>query len=37
MEEESGITLSNSPTVHIDYVVENELKKVQHNHLMASL
>ena len=37
MEEESGITLSNSPTVHIDYVIENELKKVQHNHLMASL
>ena len=37
MEEESGITLSNSPTVHIDYVIENELKKVQHNHFMASL
>lgn len=37
MEEESGITLSNSPTMHIDYVIKNQLNKVKHNHPMLSL
>lgn len=37
LEEETGITLSLSPTVHIDYMVVNQLKKVEHNHPMLSL
>jgi DNA ligase (NAD+) len=37
MEEETGIILSNSPTVHIDYFSLNSLKKVTHNHPMLSL
>lgn len=37
MEEQTGIILSNSPTVHVDYFCVNELKKVKHNHPMLSL
>lgn len=37
MEEQTGIILSNSPTVHVDYFSVNELKKVEHNHPMLSL
>ena len=37
LEEETGISLGNSPTIHIDYQVVNELKKVKHNHYMLSL
>ena len=37
LEEETGISLGNSPTIHIDYQVVNQLKKVKHNHLMLSL
>lgn len=37
LEEETNIILSDSPTVHIDYGIQNELKKVEHNHPMLSL
>ena len=37
LEEETGISLGNSPTIHIDYKVVNQLKKVKHNHPMLSL
>ena len=37
LEKETGVHLGNSPTVHVDYQVVNELKKVKHNHLMLSL
>lgn len=37
LEEETGISLGNSPTIHIDYQVVNQLKKVKHNHPMLSL
>ena len=37
LEEETGIFLGNSPTIHIDYRVVNQLKKVKHNHPMLSL
>ena len=37
LEEKTGICLGNSPTVHVDYTVVNELKKVRHNHPMLSL
>lgn len=37
LEELSGVILSNSPTLKIDYQVVNELKKVEHNHPMLSL
>lgn len=37
MEQETGVILSNSPTVHIDYTVKNALPKVNHNHPMLSL
>ncbi len=37
LEEETGIYLGNSPTVHVDYQVVNQLKKVKHNHPMLSL
>lgn len=37
LEEETGITLSTSPTIHIDYQVVNKLNKVTHNHPMLSL
>lgn len=37
MEEKTGIILSNSPTVKVDYFSVNELKKVEHNHPMLSL
>ena len=37
LEEETGISLGNSPTVHVDYQVVNQLKKVKHNHPMLSL
>lgn len=37
LEKETGIILTNSPTVHIDYQVVNSLQKVEHNHPMLSL
>ena len=37
LEEKTGIYLGNSPTIHVDYQVVNQLKKVKHNHLMLSL
>ena len=37
LEKETGISLGNSPTIHIDYQVVNQLKKVKHNHPMLSL
>lgn len=37
LEEKTGIYLGNSPTVHVDYQVVNQLKKVKHNHPMLSL
>ena len=37
LEEETVISLGNSPTIHIDYQVVNQLKKVKHNHPMLSL
>ena len=36
-EEETGIVLSNSPTLNVGYLVADELKEVKHNHLMLSL
>ena len=36
-ENQTGVVLTNSPTKHIDYEIENELKKVEHNHPMLSL
>lgn len=36
-EEETGMADVNSPTQKISYTVVNELKKIQHNHHMASL
>lgn len=36
-EEETGIVLSNSPTHNVGYLVADELKEVNHNHLMLSL
>lgn len=36
-EKKTGVILSNSPTVQIDYTVKNELEKVEHNHPMLSL
>ena len=37
LEELSGVILSNSPTVKINYTIENSLEKVEHNHPMLSL
>jgi DNA ligase (NAD+) len=37
LEEETGIYLTNSPSVHVDYFSINELKKVKHSHPMLSL
>lgn len=37
LEKEFGVVLSTSPTCHIDYVIRNELPKVEHNHPMLSL
>lgn len=37
LEEETGISLGNSPTIHVDYQVVNQLNKVKHNHPMLSL
>lgn len=37
LEEKTGVILSNSPTVKVDYQVVNNLKKVEHNHPMLSL
>lgn len=37
LEEETGIVLSNSPTHNVGYSVADELKEVEHNHLMLSL
>lgn len=37
MEEKTGIVLSNSPTIKIDYQVISSLKKIEHNHPMLSL
>lgn len=36
-EEKTGVVLSNSPTIQIDYQVVNGLQKVEHNHPMLSL
>lgn len=37
LEEETGIVLENSPTHNVGYSVADELKEVEHNHLMLSL
>ena len=37
LEEETGIVLSNSPTHNVGYSIADELKEVEHNHLMLSL
>ena len=37
LENMTGITLSNSPTITVGYEVKSELKKVTHNHPMLSL
>ena len=37
LEKETGISLGNSPTIHVNYQVVNQLKKVKHNHPMLSL
>ena len=37
LEEETGIVLANSPTHNVGYSVADELKEVDHNHLMLSL
>lgn len=37
IEEETGIVLANSPTHNVGYSVADELKEVEHNHLMLSL
>lgn len=37
LEQESGYILSDSPTQRVNYMVVNELIKVQHNHPMLSL
>ena len=37
LEEETEISLGNSPTIHVDYQVVKQLKKVKHNHPMLSL
>ena len=37
LEEQTGIVLSNSPTLTVGYEVKSELKKVTHNHPMLSL
>ena len=37
LEEKTGISLGNSPTIHVDYRVVNQLRKVKHNHPMLSL
>ena len=37
LEEKTGISLEDSPTRKINYEVVNELKKVEHNHLLLSL
>ena len=37
LEEETGIVLANSPTHNVGYSVADELKEVEHNHLMLSL
>lgn len=37
LEKETGIVMSNSPTITVGYEVKSELKKVRHNHPMLSL
>ncbi len=37
LEKEFGIILTQSPTIHVDYLVRNNLPKVEHNHPMLSL
>ena len=37
LEKETGVTLSQSPTMHVGYEVKSELKKVTHEHPMLSL
>lgn len=37
LEAEFGVVLSQSPTIHVDYFVRNNLPKVEHNHPMLSL
>lgn len=36
-EEETGIVFANSPTHNVGYSIADELKEVEHNHLMLSL
>lgn len=36
-EEETGIVLADSPTHNVGYTITDELKEVEHNHLMLSL
>lgn len=37
LENEFGVVLAQSPTIHVDYLVRNNLPKVEHNHPMLSL
>ena len=37
LEKETGVILAKSPTIHVDYLVRNNLPKVEHNHPMLSL
>ena len=37
LEKEFGVVLAQSPTIHVDYLVRNNLPKVEHNHPMLSL
>ena len=37
LEKETGIVMSNSPTITVGYEVKSELKKVRHSHPMLSL
>lgn len=37
MEEETGVVMSNSPTITVGYVVESSLEKTTHSHPMLSL
>lgn len=37
LEKETGITLSNSPTIHVGYEVVSELPKEEHEYPMLSL
>ena len=37
LEEETGVTMSNSPTRTVGYEVKSKLEKVKHSHPMLSL